>query len=432
MGTAGSSALFERTRRSVAGGVGSAARVAPAALFFEHGQGPYIFDVDGNRYLDFTLGLGPLILGHCHPAVVAAVEAQLTRGAIFGGGHVMEAELGELIVSLVPCAELVRFNNSGTEAVLAALRLARASTGRPRLAKFEGHYHGWSDEALVSYAPPDPGRDADGFPIPARGTAGQAEGALASVLVLPWNDLPTCERILGRHGSEVAGLICEPIVCNNGVIPPEPGFLAGIQRLCRERGILLIFDEVFTGFRLGLAGAQGYLGITPDLVTLSKAISSGFPLSVVAGRRDVMELIADGRVVHAGTFNTSPIAMAAALATLRELQRGGDELYGQLFSLGARLRDGLEAAGRRHGVDLHCQGPGPIFHAHFGGPHPVRDYADYARIGRARYAPFVERLRAQGVHVLGRGTWLVSAAHREQDIEEALGAVDRALAGLAS
>ncbi|MGH2603840.1 MAG: aminotransferase class III-fold pyridoxal phosphate-dependent enzyme, partial [Dehalococcoidia bacterium] len=176
--------------------------------------------------------------------------------------------------------------------------------------------------------------------------------------------------------------------------------------------------------------AQGYLGITPDLVTLSKAISSGFPLSVVGGRRPIMELIADGRVVHAGTFNTSPIAMAAAVATLRELQRGGDDLYDRLFRLGAQLRDGIEAAGRRHGIDLHCQGPGPVFHAHFGGPHPIRNYRDYACIPRARYAPFVERLRAEGVHVLGRGTWLVSAAHREQDIEEALNAVDRALAGL--
>ncbi len=430
MGTAGSTALFERTRRSLAGGVGSAARVSAAPLFFERGEGPYIVDVDGNRYLDFTLSLGPLILGHGHPAVIAAVQAQLARGVIFGAGHPMEAELAELIVSLVPCAELIRFNSSGTEAVLTALRLARASTGRDRIAKFEGHYHGWSDEALVSYAPAEPRRDADGFPIPELNTGGQLRASLKSVAVLPWNDLATCERMLDRFGADIAGLICEPVVCNNGVIAPEPGFLEAIQGLCRRHGILLIFDEVFTGFRLGLAGAQGYLGITPDLVTLSKALSSGFPLSAVAGRREIMQLIAEARVVHAGTFNTSPIAMAAALATVRELQRGGDELYSRLFRLGGWLREGIEALGRRHGIEIYCQGPGPIFYAHFGAPHPIRHYGDFVRVAKSRYAPFVERLRAEGVHVLGRGTWLVSAAHREQHIEETLAAVDRALASL--
>lgn len=430
MGTAGSTELFERTRQVLAGGVGSAARVSAAPpLFFERGEGPYLFDVDGNRYRDYTLSLGPLILGHCHPAVTAAVAAQLGRGAIFGAGHALEAELAERIVELVPCAELVRFNSSGTEAVMMALRLARAFTGRERVAKFEGHYHGWSDEALVSYAPATLARDGDRFPVPQPGTAGQPRGVLESTVVLPWNDPATCERMLERWGREIAAVICEPVVCNNGVIPPAPGFLEAIARLCRQHGALLIFDEVFTGFRLGLAGAQGYLGIIPDLVTLSKALSSGFPLSALAGRRDVMELIAELRVVQAGTFNTSPIGMAAAVATLEELSRGGTALYARLFRLGGRLRDGIEAAGRRHGVDVHCQGPGPVFFVHFGEPARLRDYVDVARIDRLRYAPFVERLRAEGVHVLARGTWLVSAAHGEDDVEETLVAVDRALGG---
>lgn len=400
---------------------------AAPPLFFQSGDGAHIFDVDGNRYLDYTLSLGPLILGHRHPAVVAAVEAQLHRGHIFGAGHPLEAELSERIVALSPCVELVRFNNTGTEAVLVALRLARAFTGRECIAKFEGHYHGWSDEALVSFTPKETLRDADGFPVPQRNTGGQPASSLRNVVVLPWNEPEVSQRMLERFGRDIAAVLCEPVVCNNGVIPPDPGFLEGIQRLCGRSGSLLIFDEVFTGFRLGLAGAQGYLGITPDLVVLSKALSSGFPLSAVGGRRDVMETIADLRVVHGGTFNTNPISMAAALATLGELERGGDDLYARLFRLGDRLRDGIAAAGKRHGVDVHCQGPGPVFYVFFGGPPVIRDYGDFLQVDRPRYARFVERLRAEGIHVLGRGTWLLSAAHREAHVEETLAAVDRAM-----
>lgn len=399
--------LYGRAKNSMAGGVSSHFRMggAPHPLFFTHGAGSKVFDVDGNEYVDFTLGQGPLLLGHSHPHVLQTVAAEMERGQLYAGQHELELQLAETIQRLVPCAELIRFSNSGSEAVQAALRLARAFTGRIKYIKFEGHYHGWFDNVLIN-------------PTPA--TAGQASSAIAEVLLLPWNDLQALEEAFARNGNEIAAVITEPIMCNSGCIEPQVGFLQGIQDICRRYGAVLIFDEIITGFRLGLGGAQVYYGVTPDLAVFGKAMASGFTLSLLAGKKEIMELVANGTVMHAGTYNSNNPSIAAAAATIAVLEDGGQEIYRRLFSLGARLKEGLRDLACEAGHMVLMSGPGPMIHIGFTARAEVKNYQDTLDYDMAKYARFAKAMLDRGVRLIGRGIWYVSTAHSEDDIEFAL------------
>ena len=294
--TVGSLTRFERSRRSLAGGVSSAIRRAarPYPLFFQAGHGSRVTDVDRNSYIDYGLAWGPLILGHTPTAVVDAVSRQLRRGFTFGAQHELEYAVAERLTSLIPCADLVCFATSGTEIIQVALRLARAATGRHLVLKFEGHYHGWSDGVLVSYhSTPDQIAASHGAPVPV--SLGQVPAR--ETVVAKWNDIASVERIFAERDGEIAALVCEPLLCNSGCIPPEPGFLERLRAITRDRGALLIFDEVITGFRVHLEGAQGLYGIEPDLATYAKAIGAGTALSALAGKSRYMDLIATGKVV---------------------------------------------------------------------------------------------------------------------------------------
>lgn len=415
--------LFERARHVVAGGVNSNVRAAshPVPLFYRQGRGARLFDADGNEYIDYCLGQGPLLLGHSHPRVLGAVRQQLERGQLYAGQHELEILVAESLQRHIPCAGLIRFSNSGSEAVHIALRVARAFTGKKKIIKFEGHYHGWFDNILVSVSP-------ERLDLrPARESRGQTESVLDEVIVLPWNDVSRLGETLAASADEIAAIIMEPIMCNTGCILPEPGYLETVRELCTRYGIVLIFDEIITGFRLGLGGAQAFFGVVPDLAVFGKALGSGFPISCLAGKRELMEGIANLSVVHAGTYNANPVSLAAAWATLEELEQNGERHYRNLFALGQRLMRGIAEIAERKGRSVTIQGLGPMFHVAFTSRPRIRDARDYRDVDAAGYAAFAYRLQERGVRVIPRGIWYLSTAHTEEDIARTLESVAVAL-----
>ncbi len=410
--------LFNTAGQFIAGGVTSAVRAGarPHPLYFDHGEGSALWDVDGNRYVDFALGYGPLILGHAPPIVREALHAQIDRGMTFGSQHRLEIEAAELLVAAVPGAEQAIFATTGSEAVAAALRVARGATGRPLVVKFEGHYHGWFDGIFVStaYDPALSGPAERPRVVPQ--TAGTAPSSSADTIVAPWNDLMATAALLEEHRGQIAAVMLEPLAVNGGVIPPDPGFLAGLRALTRAHGALLVFDEIITGFRLALGGAQEHYGVSADLAVFAKAIAGGVAFSAVTGSRDLLHVVAEGRVVHNGTFNGNPIAAAAAVATLRYLTENQHEVYPRLHALGARLADGLSSA---H-PDLRVRQVGPVLNAAIGEPQSVRSIRDRAGRNVAAYERFVEGLLGRGVHTTPRGLWYLSTVHTEADVDVAI------------
>jgi glutamate-1-semialdehyde 2,1-aminomutase len=422
--------LLERSRRSIPGGVSSNIRSKwkPFPLFYSHGKGSRIWDVDGNEYVDYVLARGPLLLGHSPAPVLEAVKKQLERGLMYAGQHELEIEVAEKIQKLVPCAERVRFSNSGSEAVHMALRLARAVTGRVKHVRFEGHYHGWFDSVFYSYAPKleDAGPRESPRPVPV--SKGQPPSDAENVIVLPWNDLALVERTLEARGKEVAALITEPVMVNSGGILPKPGFLEGLRKVCTKHGIIFILDEVITGFRLAPGGAQQYFGVTPDLATFAKAVAGGFCVSVLAGKASFMDEIAALATVHAGTYNSNPPCMAACKAALGLLESG--DLHRQIFAQGEALMAGIRDLGKKAGKNLSVRGLPPCFHVSFGEPEEATDYRTYTRRDAAAHDRFWEALQENGVRIVPEGTWFVSAALTEQDVAFTLQAVERALAAV--
>ncbi len=393
--------LWRRAQGALAGGVSSAfrARAVPHPLYFAGGRGARITDIDGNTYIDYTLAWGPLILGHAHPAVERAVAEQLRRGWTYGAQHEREIRVAERLVELIPCAGQVCFSNTGTEAVQVAFRIARAFTGRSRILRFEGHYHGWLE--------PAPGD-----------------------LILPWNDVAAVERAVAEHGDEIAAVITEPILCNGGCIPPEPGYLKALRQIAKKHGIVLIFDEVITGFRVALGGAQQLYGVTPDLATFGKAVAAGFPLSVVAGRRDVMDVVASGQVLHGGSFNGNPVVLAAAEAALQELSRDGGAALFRAAAFGERLRQGLAAAAQRQHVSITIRGADTVFRLSFD-EGPVTDARGLTAPPGGRLGSFLAAALDAGLYLLPDGRWYISTVHGEPELEETLAAAESAFAEVA-
>ncbi len=392
-------ALFERAQRSLASGVSSAfrAKSVPHPLYFESASGPRMTDVDGHTYIDYTLSWGLLILGHAHPAVERAVAAQLQRGWSYGAQHEREIRVAEKLVELIPCAEQVVFSNTGTEAVQVAFRIARAYTGRSRILRFAGHYHGWIE--------PSPG-----------------------TVVLPWNDAAAVEKAL--QARDIAAVITEPILCNGGCILPAPGYLEALRDLSARYGTLLIFDEVITGFRVALGGAQQRYGVTPDLATFGKAVAAGFPLSVVAGRAAIMDVVASGKVMHGGSFNGNPVVLAASEITLEELARDDGAALERAADYGRRLRAGLDAAAARHGVPLTIHGVETVFRLAFPDEGSVTDARGLTTPPRGRLGAFLGAALDAGLFLLPDGRWYISTVHGERELEETLAAADQAFAAV--
>jgi len=421
-----SKAMLEAARMVIPGGVTSSIRVGarPHPLYFERGQGAHLWDVDGYRYVDFALAYGPLILGHAPRVIRDAVAAQLDRELTFGAQHALEPELAALLAETVPGAEQAIFATTGSEAVAAAIRLARAVTGRRLVMKFEGHYHGWLDGifASVSY---DPARSGPlERPETIAATAGIPSGALSDIVVAQWNDRASVDAVLDTHPGDVAAILCEPVAVNGGLIAPEPGFLEHLRARATDHGAMLLFDEVITGFRLALGGAQERYGVSADLAIFAKAIAGGIALSAVTGSRTTMAPIAEGRLVHNGTFNGNPVALTAGVAAVRHLCDNRATIYPGLDRLGSRLAHGLARASAR----LTVRQIGSIVHTAVDEPATVHNVRDRARGDPATHARFIEALLSHGVHTTPRGLWYVSIAHTDEDIDAA---IDAAIAAAA-
>ncbi|MFA6946971.1 MAG: aspartate aminotransferase family protein [Pedobacter sp.] len=413
--------LLERAKKVLAGGVSSEFRKYnhPHALFYTHGSGSQVYDVDGNEYLDFTLSQGPLILGHSNPSVLRAVNEYSEQGQLFAGQHLREIELAEKINEIIPSAQLMRFCLDGSEAVQTAFRVARAKTGRQKFLRFEGHYHGWMDNVCWGISAPGPGElgtreNPNVFPW----SQGLPEQSRDEFIILPWNDLDLLKRTVALRFDEIAAIITEPVMCNSGCIPPEEGFLQGLRDICDQYGIALIFDEVITGFRLSLGGAQQYFNITPDLSIFAKAMASGYPISAVVGKKEWMAEIEKANVIHAGTMNSSNATVAAALATIQVLEE--QQPYDRMFSYGIKLMEGLRSAAAETGHDLLVQGMGPMFNISFTKAKKVKEYRDTFSADRTKLNAFIAGMHDRGVRIIGRGLWYISAAHTEQDIQFAL------------
>ena len=392
--------LFERASRCIPGGVHSNVRLDAPPMFFTRGEGAWLWDADGNDYVDYLLGQGPAFLGHAPPAVTAAVEQACRNGMAFGAQHPLELEASELICELLGWAEMVRFGTSGTEVVQAALRASRAATGRRLFVRFEGHYHGWLDNVLISVTK-DGARPA---------SAGQPPESLDDSVTVSWNDLDALTAVFDRHQSEIAAVLMEPMMINAGAIEPRPGYLEGVRDLCDRHGTVLIFDEIITGFRLGLGGATGRFGVTPDLATYGKALAGSWPVGALAGRRDLMEPFGTGEVNHSGTFNANVMAMAAVTATLKRLR--DEPPYAEIERVGGRLMKELGELGVR------IQGLPMAFHATFADEDvEVTDYRSLQQCDSDRYRRLARRLVDEGVWVVSRGVWYVSAAHGDREVE---------------
>ncbi len=421
--------MFTESKRYLAGGVSSMLRAAskPVPLFFESASGARINDVDGNSYLDYGLAWGPLILGHGHPSVDSAVRRQLDKFCLIGAQHRLETSVARKICEMVPCADLVAFNSTGSEAVHLALRLAKAFTGRPKVIKFEGHYHGWFDLILINYHP----KVAEGGgTVKQLGSGGQSERVLEDVFILPWNDLGELEKTLREHHEEIAAIITEPILCNSSCLMPAPGFLEGARKLATRYGVVLIFDEVITGFRVHVNSAQGLFNITPDLATFGKAVAGGYPLSVVGGKREIMEQIPKGRVVQAGSFNGNALALAASEATLGVLSADGGSILTRTCQRGERLKAGIRDALADAGIPALINGVGAAFHLSFTTAKKMSNYRETLNRDDRKRDQFIEALLGEGIYLLPDGRWYVSTAITEADVDITLAAVRKACEAL--
>jgi glutamate-1-semialdehyde 2,1-aminomutase len=420
---------YRRACEVIPGGVNSPARAFGAVggdpVFIARGEGPYLFDLDGNRYLDYVGSWGPLILGHAHPRVVKAVEEALHGGASFGAPTERETELAELLVEVVPSIEMVRMVSSGTEASMSAIRLARGFTGRDVIVKFAGCYHGHVDSLLVAA-----GSSATTLGVPS--SPGVPRGCTADTLVLRFNDVDGLAEAFQAHGDRIAGAILEPVVGNMGLVTPRPEFLSELRRLTLRYGALLIFDEVITGFRLALGGAQELYGQQPDLTVLGKVVGGGLPVGAYGGRADVMsKVMPAGPVFQAGTLSGNPLAMAAGLATLRQLR--DHPPYEKLERLGARLADGLGKAAKEAGVPHQLQRVGSMWTLFFA-PEPVTDYDAARQSDTARFAHFFWAMMDRGFYLPCSQfeAAFVSAAHTEKQIDQTVAAAREALGDLAA
>ncbi len=430
--TTKSKLMYESNKEYVTDGVGSyfhKAKYQEYPISMAYGKGSKLYDVDGNEYIDYVAGFGPMLLGYCPEAVNRAVADQLKRGTHFSAPTKELGELGELLTKYIPSAEQVSFQNSGTEAVMYALRLARAYTGKYKIIKFEGQYHGWSDEEKISITA-DKVEELGDRECPNKiiHTKGQRLSSADDMIVLPWNDLEILEKTLKEKKDEIAAVITEPIMCDSGPILPLPGYLDGLRELTTKYEVLLIFDEVITGFRVARGGAQEYYGVKPDISTFAKAIASGYPFAALAGKKEIMECGPHA----AGTFNGNQLGVVAALATMDEL--GKPEIYEQLDQMGELLCEGFKKLSVKYNLKIYTRHMGGIFILYFGYDHDVKDFREWLEVADMEfYEKFVKAMEEYGVRMTDdRGREYISTKHTVLDIQRTLEIADIVLSELTS
>jgi glutamate-1-semialdehyde 2,1-aminomutase len=422
--TDASQQLYDQACQVIPGGVSSSMRknVKPL-LYFDRADGPYFYDVDGNEYVDYTLAWGPLIVGSNHEAINKAVTAQLQKSYTLGAQHELEVRLATRLTDILPGVEQVLFCNTGSEAVQGAIRIARTQTGRKKIVKFEGHYHGWLNNVLVSYKPR---REQLGTASAAVG--GQPASEYADTLVLPWNDLDALAAVFEQHPNEIACVLTEPILANSGCCMPTDGFLSGLISLCRKHGAISVFDEVITGFRIALGGAREYFNLRPDLSVYAKAIAGGFTMAAIGGTKEIFDVIREGSTIHAGTYNGSAINLAASLATLEILS--ADHCYPALHAHGDALRAHIEEEARQYRMPLITAGVGSVFSMHFGLDKLPLNYTSVLDTDMALYERFRVHMLQEGVLLLPDGRWYVGTTHGPDELTRTKVAITRTFAAL--
>ena len=435
MGTEKSKLLYERTLGVLIEASSSSSRgpvnFGKYPIFMERGRGSRIYDVDGNEYVDWMMAFGALPLGHAHPEVVEAITEAATSGAHFATATPVELEVAEMIQRIVPNAERVRFANTGTEAMMAAIRLARGVTGRPKILKFEGHYHGWYDDVLVgsNVMPPTAlGLRSDPVKIP--DSSGLNRTALDDTILVPWNDLTALRHAVENHRGQIAAIITEGVMANMGVIPPAEGYLQGLQKIAQDNGIVFILDETVTGFRIAPGGCQEHYKLAPDLVTFGKALGSGLPVAALVGRAAIMDALQWGGVLHYGTHNGSRIGMFAARANLRVLTRDNNASFQHTWKVSERLCSGLRDFFRKKGRAAIVQNVGPMFQIMFTDQPAVSDYREFCQyVDRSAFQKFVWSLFPFGIYASPSSALhsIVTLAHSEEDVDLSLEAARKAL-----
>jgi glutamate-1-semialdehyde 2,1-aminomutase len=429
LNTANSLRLYLEAKKLIPSGVSSLKRIAgfeSHPIYMKRGQGSKIEDVDGNVYLDLLMGYGALINGHRNPKIIDALKAQLENMTLCGAPTEIEINVAKKIRDMVPSADMVLFCNTGTEATMHAIRIARAVTGKDRIVKFEGAYHGQHDYVLFSVEPMEMGLEVSPLRIPYQ--PGIPEEIARTVVVSPWNNPQVLDKILKRYRNDVAAIIAEPIMGNSGVIMPEGDYLKQLKELAQKYEALLIFDEVLTGFRVAKGGAQEYFGVTADLVTYAKALGGGVPIAAVAGRRDIMEMVGPGRIGFGGTYNANPLSLAGAAANLEVLSQNEYGAYSQLHYIGGKLMKGLAEEAAAAGVNVSVQGVGPLFQIFFTDLPRIRNYREALTADDDSYAAFHQAMLEQGVYMhpdpFERIT--ISTAHTTQDVDQVLAAASHA------
>jgi len=418
--------LFDRAKESIVGGVASTlhkSEYEEYPIYIERGKGSKLYDVDGNEYIDYMGGFGPMILGYCPPAIGEAVIEQIAKGSQFAAPTESLNDVSKKLTEIIPCADVVSYQGTGTEANMVIFRMVRAYTGKDKIIKFEGHYHGWSDEEMISFAPDSVKMMGPRIkPWKTLGSAGQLVKATEDIIVLPWNDLALVQKTLKRQKHEIAAIITEPIMCNCEVVYPKPGYLEGLREVTAENDVLLIFDEIITGFRLSLGGAQEYYKITPDICSFGKAVAGGFPLAGVAGKREIV-----GADVHpVGTFNANPISIAACKATIKELEKPG--VYDRMARLTRRLTEGIKAIAKKRNIILYCEGVASIWQVAFGLRERMNDFRDNFGVNKSDYQIFRKGCLERGIRLHpSRGRFYTSAAHTDEDVHRTLFVVDEVL-----
>jgi glutamate-1-semialdehyde 2,1-aminomutase len=428
---------YEQASSLIPGGSSSHSHAAgtfePYPIAFERGRGSHVWDLDGNEYIDYNLAMGPLVLGHCHPKLMSAVQETLENGTMFAMPCELELKAAQKVHEAVPNAEMVRFSNSGAEATQYAIRFARAFTGRDKVIKFEGGYHGAYDYVLLNTVGIGGYLGSEASPYRLPGSWGMTENSVKDTVIAPWNNLDALEKIVKKNEGQIAAVITEAVLSNIGCVPPEPGYLHGVQELCRTHNIVFILDEVMTGFRMAYGGAQEYYDLRPDLATFSKAIAGGFPVSAITGSRKIMELVVPGKVAHFGTYNGNPLCMAAVCATISELGADNKKGIRNIERLQAILSEGLEDALHKTKTEGIVQTVPGMTQIYFTNLKAIRNYRDYFMVNPSKFMSFHKEMLKRGTYFHPRQFlhMFTSTVHTEEDIQNTIEAAYEAMKSIA-